>query len=198
MPEIRKQHSITESQIIDGLIRRDEYVFELLYDNYASALLGVIMRVIKNKDHAEEVLQDTFVKVWQKIDTYSKAKGRLYTRMSNVARNNALDKLKSKEYSQMSVTGTIENTHSAEFTAESANQGEQFAEDLMKYLKPEQAEIIQLMYYQGYTSEEVSKMKGIPIGTVKSRVRASLKRLRKVHGLPSLFIIVNLLKELLS
>ncbi|MEL6557771.1 MAG: sigma factor [Bacteroidota bacterium] len=116
MPEIRKQHNITESQIIDGLVRRDEYVFELLYDNYASSLLGAIMRIIKNKDHAEEVLQDTFVKVWQKIDTYSNTKGRLYTWMFNIARNNALDKLKSKEYSQMSVTGTIENTHNPDNT----------------------------------------------------------------------------------
>lgn len=198
MSEIQEQNINTESQIIEGLIRRDEHIFEYVYDNYAAALLGAIMRIIKNKELAEEVLQDSFINIWQKIDTYSDAKGKLYTWMYNIARNKALDKIRSKEYSQMSATIAVEMSHNPEYSSEETNQGDLFAEDLLKYLKPEQAEIIQLMYFQGYTSEDVSKMRNIPIGTVKSRVRAALKRLRKVHGLPAWVISVNLLKELLS
>lgn len=177
-------HIDREKLLIEGLLRRDKDALEELYDNYSAALLGAIMRIITNKDIAEEVLQDTFFKIWEKIDTYSTIKGRLYTWMYSIARNKALDKIRSKEYSQMSVTDTINDLGYQSIEIKDEDQGNYFSDELLKFLKPEQSLIIKLMYFQGYTSEDVSKKYKIPLGTVKSRVRAALKRLRAVHGIP--------------
>ena len=184
MAEVYAHNVDKEKQLVEGLLRKDRLALESLYDNYSAALLGTIMRIIKNKDMAEEVLQDTFIKIWHKIDTYSASKGRLYTWMYNIARNKALDKIRSKEYSQMSVTDTIDHPDRNTFEITDKNETDHFSDDLLKHLKPEQAMIMKLMYFQGYTSEDVSKKYDIPLGTVKSRVRAALKRLRAVHGIP--------------
>jgi len=184
MPKVQAHNVDKEKLLIEGLLRKDKRALENLYDNYSAALLGVIMRIIKNKDLAEEVLQDTYIKIWNKIDTYSPAKGRLYTWMYNIARNKALDKIRSKEYSQMSVTDTIDYNNKNTADIRDQNEIDHFSDDLLKHLKPEQVMIMKLMYFQGYTSEDVSKKYDIPLGTVKSRVRAALKRLRAVHGIP--------------
>ena len=80
-----------------------------MYDKYAGALLGVISRVIERESIAEELLQDVFLKIWDKIDTYDSSKGRLFTWMLNIARNQAIDKTRSRELSKAKKTGDIEN-----------------------------------------------------------------------------------------
>jgi len=183
MPDIKEQRPKKEQALVEKLLQKDKEAFSYLYDNYSAALLGVIMRILGNKDFAEEVLQDTFMKIWKKIDTYSTSKGRLYTWMFNIARNLAIDKIRSREYSQMSVTDTIDDLERNTPEYEYSNQINYFSDELLKYLNPAQSLVINLMYFQGYTSEDVSKEYNIPLGTVKSRVRASLKRLRSIHGI---------------
>ena len=87
---------------------KDKSALEHLYDNYSGALYGVIFRVIKNEDIAEEVLQDVFLKIWDRFDQYDSAKGKLFTWMLNIARNQAIDKTRSKEISKDQKTRGIE------------------------------------------------------------------------------------------
>ena len=89
---------LTQDELIALLKGRNESGFNYLYDNYSAALYGVILRIVIFKDDADEVLQDVFVKIWNSTAQYDASKGTLYTWMLNIARNTAIDKLKSKNF----------------------------------------------------------------------------------------------------
>ena len=93
-----KKVSLTTEQLVTLLLSRDEKGFNYLYDNYSPALYGVIFRIVKYEEEANEVLQDTFVKIWNSITSFDQNKGTLYTGMLNIARNSAIDRLKSKSF----------------------------------------------------------------------------------------------------
>src|SRR5215510_5984069 len=92
-----------------ALKSKDRRALEYLYDHYAGALLGVVARILRKEELAEEVLQDVFLKVWDRIDSYDATKGKLFTWMLNIARNQAIDKTRSKEFSKGKKTDDIEN-----------------------------------------------------------------------------------------
>ena len=89
---------MTQEELIPLLLKKDDRSFTLLYDNYSKSLYGVIFTLIKDREEAEDVLQEVFVKIWKNIDSYNESKGRLYTWMLNIARNTSIDKLRSKGF----------------------------------------------------------------------------------------------------
>ncbi|GMQ25187.1 sigma-70 family RNA polymerase sigma factor [Algoriphagus sp. oki45] len=170
-----------EEEIIAGLRARDRKTTEYLYEKYSRALMGVILRIISDHDLAEEVFHDSFVKITRKIDSYEESKGRLYTWMANICRNSAIDKLRSKEISQTGKTNAIDDFV---FGIESQSGTLEHVEgigvkELMNQLNEDQRFIIEYIYFQGYTHSELSEEFDIPLGTVKSRVRAALQVLKK-------------------
>jgi RNA polymerase sigma-70 factor (ECF subfamily) len=155
---------------------------EYLYDHYSGALLGVISRIIKKDALAEEILQDVFLKIWDRIDSYDAAKGKLFTWMLNIARNQAIDKTRSKEFSKGKKTDDIENLVSkvdkkdyTELSVESIG-----LEELLKQLPEDQRFVIDQHYLKGYTQAEVSEEFNLPLGTVKTRMRLGMKGLRNL------------------
>ncbi|HNP49634.1 MAG TPA: sigma-70 family RNA polymerase sigma factor, partial [Bacteroidia bacterium] len=89
---------ITEEELIRLLSNREEKGIEILYDNYSAALYGVIHRIVQQDEIAEDVLQETFLKIWNNFGQYDSAKGRLFSWMINIARNASIDKVRSKEF----------------------------------------------------------------------------------------------------
>lgn len=170
-----------EEEIIGGLRARDRKTTEYLYEKYSRALMGVILRIISNHDIAEEVFHDSFIKITKKIDSYEESKGRLYTWMANVCRNSAIDKLRSREVSQISKTNAIDDfVFGIESQSGTLEQVEGIGvKELMNQLTADQKFIIEYIYFQGYTHSEISEEFNIPLGTVKSRVRAALQVLKK-------------------
>ncbi|HTE29822.1 MAG TPA: sigma-70 family RNA polymerase sigma factor [Chryseolinea sp.] len=165
-----------------ALKAKDRSALEYLYDHYAGAMLGVISRIIKKEELAEEILQDVFLKVWDKIGSYDQTKGRLFTWMLNIARNQAIDKTRSKEFSKDKKTGDIDN-----FVDRINTEGfvEQRVEvigllQLLKELPDDQRFIIDQHYLKGYTQAEISEEFNLPLGTVKTRMRLAMKVLRKL------------------
>ncbi|GGZ41590.1 RNA polymerase [Echinicola pacifica] len=170
-----------EEQLISGLRDRDKQTVDYLYDKYSHALFAVISRVIRDRDIAEEVFHDAFVKIIRKIDSYDESKGKLYTWMANVCRNAAIDKTRSKEFSQNSKTNTIDQYV---YGLEGASGTAQIVDgigvkELMTSLSEEQRFVIECIYFKGYTHSEISEEFEIPLGTVKSRIRAALGVLKK-------------------
>ncbi|SFO70325.1 RNA polymerase sigma-70 factor, ECF subfamily [Algoriphagus ornithinivorans] len=170
-----------EEQLIQGLRARDKKTVDYLYEKYSRALLGVIFRIISDQDIAEEVFHDAFIKITRKIDSYEESKGRLYTWMANICRNSAIDKLRSKEISQSSKTNGIDDFV---YGLESQSGTEEHVEgigvkELMNELNEDQKFVIEYIYFKGYTHSEISEEFEIPLGTVKSRVRAALLVLKK-------------------
>ncbi|MEP1088337.1 sigma-70 family RNA polymerase sigma factor [Algoriphagus sp.] len=170
-----------EEQLIAGLRAKDRKTTEYLYDKYSRALYAVISRIVFDKDIAEEVFHDSFVKITKKIDHYDESKGRLYTWMANICRNSAIDKLRSKEISQSGKTNTIDDyVYGMESQSGTLEHIDGIGvKELMIELNEDQKFIVEYIYFKGYTHSEVSEEFDIPLGTVKSRVRAAIQVLKK-------------------
>ncbi len=188
-----------ERALITLLKAKNQEVIAILYDRYGGALLGVAEKILKSEALGEDVLQEAFVKIWLNAETYDVSKGRLFTWMLNITRNTALDKLKSKHYKQSlqnentdTVINVAENTNSDSVVGE---EGIGLQEVLNK-LKPDQKQLIELMYFSGYTQAEISEELNMPLGTVKTKMRAAMLVLRKYYGVEVSVIISLILKNL--
>jgi RNA polymerase sigma-70 factor (ECF subfamily) len=175
---------LEEPQLIAGLRAKDRKTIEYLYDKYSKALFTVISRIIIDKDIAEEVFHDAFIKITRKIDSYEESKGRLYTWMANICRNAAIDRTRSKEFSNSSKTNTIDDYV---YCLESASGTSDLVDaigvkELLDDLNEEQRFMVECIYFKGYTHSEVSEEFDIPLGTVKSRIRAAINVLKKNLG----------------
>jgi len=163
------------------LKNREKIAVEALYDMYSSSLYGVISRIIIDTATAEDVLQETFVKIWHSFTSYSTEKGRLFTWMVNIARNLAIDKIRSKDYKNQNKNQELENN--VTFIDEQRNtvyKPELMGiKDLVQTLKPDQKIILELVYFKGYTHVEAADELGIPLGTIKTRLRMAIQQLRK-------------------
>jgi RNA polymerase sigma-70 factor, ECF subfamily len=172
----------SEEELVLQLQSRNQQAFAYLYDNYAGALNGVIYRLVEDKELAEDILQEAFVKVWNNFSNYDATKGRLFTWMLNLTRNLTIDTLRSKGYKTQSKISGDENTVSN--LTDNNTTAEKFdaigVRKQLANLKPEQRIIIDMAYFNGYTQDEISKEMGIPLGTVKTRMRTAILELRKL------------------
>lgn len=172
----------TEEELVLLLQNKDQQAFSYLYDNYSAALNGIIYRIVENKELTEDILQEAFLKIWNNFSNYNAGKGRLFTWMLNITRNLTIDTLRSKGYKkQNKISG---DTNSVSNSTNDKNIVEKFdGMDIRKHLinlKPEQKNIIDLAYFGGYTQDEISKEIGIPLGTVKTRMRSAMIELKKI------------------
>jgi len=172
---------LSEEELVSALKNREKIAVEALYDMYSSSLFGVISRIITDTATAEDVLQETFVKIWHSFSSYSTEKGRLFTWMVNIARHLAIDKLRSKDFKNQNKNQELENN--VTFIDEQRNtvyKPELLGiKDLVQTLKPEQKLILELVYFKGYTHVEAADELGIPLGTIKTRLRMAILQLRK-------------------
>jgi RNA polymerase sigma-70 factor (ECF subfamily) len=159
----------------------DEQAYSYLYDNYSKALFCIILQIIPQQELAEDVLQDVFVKIWQNIDSYDVSKGRLFTWMLNIARNQAIDRVRSKEFNKRSKTSELkENVY--DLKAVQSKITDIGLQKTMETLPVESRKLLELAYFQGYTQEEIAKLLNLPLGTVKTRIRSILIQLRTLIG----------------
>lgn len=176
-----KKISLSEEELVNGLKSQDTATMEALYTMYSGALLGVISRVIEQTEVAEDILQETFVKIWNSAGSYDPSKGRLFTWMMNVARNLSIDKLRSKDYKNTNKNQDIENN--VDFIDEQKkvtfNADTLGLKDLVTNLKPDFKDVLDMVYFKGYTHVEAAEELNIPLGTVKTRVRMAILELRK-------------------
>lgn len=171
-----------QEQLVEQLRNRDKAALSYLYDHYADAIYGVVQRIVLQNDVAEEVLQDAFMRYWEKIDQFDPAKGRLFTWMLRIARNLALDKLRSKGMKQSSKSDSISDNVSildSKLHTETVTDPIGL-ESVLKDLNEEQRFVVEKLYFRGYTQSELAEEYNIPLGTVKTRLRAAMVRLRKL------------------
>jgi RNA polymerase sigma-70 factor (ECF subfamily) len=180
---LSKKHkiSLTEEQLVLSLRNHEKVAIEALYDMYSASLFGVISRIVIDTAIAEDVLQETFVKIWHSFSSYSTEKGRLFTWMINIARNLAIDKIRSKDFKNQNKNQEIENNVTSIDEQNSTIYKPELmgVKDLVETLKPEQKSIIDLVYFKGYTHVEAADELGIPLGTIKTRLRMGIQQLRK-------------------
>ena len=177
----RKKVSLSEEELVRALANREKIAVEALYDMYSASLFGVISRIVLDEATAEDVLQETFVKIWHSFSSYNTEKGRLFTWMVNIARNLAIDKIRSKDFKNQNKNQELENN--VTFIDEQRNtvyKPELLGiKDLVATLKPDQRSIVDLIYFKGYTHVEASEELDVPLGTIKTRLRMAIQQLRK-------------------
>ena len=166
--------------LFEAVRRGDKEAFAQLYDRYSAALFGVITKVVREEVRAEEVLQDTFLKIWRSAASYDPSKGRVFTWMLNIARNTAIDVVRSAEFrTSAKIQGLdahVYRTGGDELREQTDHIG---MDRILDGMSHEQREVIDMAYYQGWTQQEIAERTGLPLGTVKSRTRAALGHLRE-------------------
>jgi len=179
---LSRKIKIPEEDLIALLKQNDEKGFTILYDNYSSALYGVILKIVRSEEIAADVMQESFVKIWKNISLYEKSKGALFTWILNIARNSAIDKIRSQDYRQNNSIQSVENN--VNLIENQTNTQTNFHTDfigvdkIINQLRPEYQLLIDLIYLKGYTQAEVSEEFNIPLGTVKTRIKAAINQLR--------------------
>jgi RNA polymerase sigma factor (sigma-70 family) len=189
--EMRKV-TYTESELIVQLKSNNRDAFEYLYERYSPALYGIILKVVKDEEKASDSMQDAFLKIWKNISRYDAEKGTLFTWILNVARNTAIDKLRMEVKTEKVVS--LSSVSEIEVTAEATYIPPINLMDLraiVSRMLPERRILIEMVYFEGYTHEEVSETLQVPLGTVKSRIRKSLQELRYVFGTSSMMSIAG-------
>jgi RNA polymerase sigma-70 factor (ECF subfamily) len=171
-----------EQELVSLLKSRDNSAFAYLYDHYSGALYTIILQIVENSEIADDVLQEVFLNIWRKMESYDSTKGRLYTWMLNIARNAAIDMIRSKSFQNsrknQSIPDNVDVLGSG--SAMQPNIDMLGLKKLLESLKPELRTLVDLAYFKGYTHEEIAEIEEIPLGTVKTRIRSALMQLRTI------------------
>ncbi len=172
------------TQLLAAISGGDQRAFAQLYESCSSHLFGLLLRILQRRDWAEEALQDCFLKVWQKSETYEPSRGAPLTWLSTIARYRALDLLRMKrpevEMPEEGEEPPMTLADPGQDPVDGAIEGEGIGKlrDCMRGLQDEQRRSVLLAYYEGYTHQELAQAMQAPLGTVKSWVRRGLSRLR--------------------
>lgn len=173
---------MTQEELLTQIYKKDDKAFTLLYDMYAKNLYGIIFNLIKDREEAEDILQETFVKIWKNLDTYNESKGRFFTWILNIARNGAIDRLRSKNFNNNQKNLSSDNfVHILDDQSRTTNIIDTIGiQEFVKKLKPKCIQLIDLLFFKGYTQQEVSETLEIPLGTVKTQNRNCINELRNL------------------
>ena len=186
-----------ESQIVEMLHQNDKRVIAIIYDQYASSLYGVVLRIVQSEEVAKDVMQDSFVKVWKKGTSYNSNKGTLFTWLLNITRNTAIDKLRSAGFKNSEKNQRIDDLVYNKVSSRGTNPDEIGVKDLLNNLDIKYREVVDMIYFRGFTQKEVSEELAIPLGTVKTRLRIALRDLREIFDVTKTFGLLLLINSIL-
>lgn len=171
-----------ENELITALKDGDKNALGTVYDRYGAALYGVVLRIVQSPEHAEEVVQDVFMKIFRNIASFDETKGKFYTWALNIARNSAIDATRTSEFRNRQKTEQFDFVVYRESHPTTTNVEAIGLREIVNKLDEKHRKVIDLAYFQGYTQSEIEQEMNIPIGTVKTRLRLAIKELRKVFG----------------
>jgi len=178
-----------DQNLIKRLQRRDSQALSILYDKYAPAINGVIIRICNDEVLAEELLQETFMKIWNKVGLYDPEKGRFYTWAYRIAKNTALNGIRnSKKLIQTEDLGVHTNKAATEPVSDYTS-----LKGSINQLDQHHQQAIELVYFKGLTHREAHEEMGVPLGTFKSYVSQALKKLRTTYQ-KTLIVLIGLIE----
>ncbi|MFD2561186.1 RNA polymerase sigma factor [Aquimarina rubra] len=179
-------------ELIKKLQNQDSYALSKVYDLYSGALYGVILRMCKDEPLAQDLLQETFMKIWQKSHTYNPDKGKFFTWSYRIARNITLNSLRKKDI-------LIQNEDLSVYKDRSTSEAEKDFLELdgsLKKLEPHHQRALELVYFNGLTHREAHEEMNVPLGTFKSYIKQALKKLRESYKeeLLVVWIIIEMMR----
>lgn len=165
-------------RLVEQACAKDIKAFEQLYQHTCGALYGIIFRITQDKALTEDLLQDTFIRIWKNMDSYDPSKARFFTWAARIARNTTIDYFRSKTFKATAIQMHDIYEYCKQESA-SMPEDKKMMQEAIMHLDVQYRTIIDLVYIWGFTQDEVSKMLNIPLGTVKSRARSAILQLRK-------------------
>ena len=175
--------------LLERIARRDATAVAELYDRHCRVLYGIALRILRSASDAEDVLQDVFVRVWTRADSYDERLGAPGAWLTRIARNRAIDKLRSRVTRGDAHQPTEDQVTAAERTAvsdqpspEAVTEQSRTRDDVrgaLAGLPDEQRRLIEAAFFEGYTHSELAERFGLPLGTVKTRIRSGMLAMRQ-------------------
>ncbi len=174
-----KDHSqVTDSMLISRIRAGDEDALAALHDRYAQVVYSVALRVLGDTTQAEDVLQEIFLQLWRKPETFDSNRGSLGAWLAVIARHRAIDQLR-KRRPEFDVDDVMISVDSDLEQAADRNRTLGRIRTAVEQLPPDQRRALELAFFQGLTHSEIAAKTGEPLGTIKTRIRAALAALRK-------------------
>lgn len=179
-PEPAQENDVA---LLNAIAARDEVALAQLYDRYRAILFGLLMRILNNREEAEDVLQEVFLQVWRKAADFDESRGRPFTWLVTLARSRGIDRLRTlAARERVTEAGAREPSEEISDAATDAFKSEQrgLVNNALAKLPDEQKRPIMLAYFEGLTQSEIATSLGAPLGTVKTRMRTGMIRLREL------------------
>lgn len=176
----------TDTELLLAVARRDEAAFSELYDRTSPVIFGLILRMVASHAEAEDVLQKTFLRVWDRAPYFTVTAGTPFTWMVTLARNLAIDHLRAdrrvrdgqmRNQALETVVQAVHTGNGFKYTAQLEKNAA--VRGVLDVLEPAEREAIEWAFFQGLTHEEIAKASGAPVGTVKARIRRGMEKLKK-------------------
>lgn len=174
-----KKLKYNESDLVAHLKSADVRQFEIIYDHFSTALYGIINKILDSNEQAQDVLQEVFFKIWNNSSSYNPEKSRLFTWMLAIARNSAADYIRSQgvKEKQFQQEGSQNNVVKKDTSVINPFDTKKLTK-VPGALKEEHKQIIDLMYFKGFTQDEISKQLKISLGSVNTTSRTAIQMLR--------------------
>ena len=174
---------ISDAELLKAIVRGDEAALAACYDRYRLILFSLILRILHDRQEAEDVLQEVFLQVWRRARDFDESRGRAFTWLVTIARSRALDRLRANA-SRARLATEAEQEPRADIgdAAEEALKSEAGAvvRRALAELPEEQRRALFMAYFEGLTQTEIAARLGDPLGTVKTRMRSGLMKLREL------------------
>ena len=192
MSEGTRTPELSDEQLMARVAARDSAAFELLYDRHSAVVLGIAVKIVGDRAVGEEVLQETYWRMWTQAATFDPAKGPLRAWLFSIARRQALDVLRRQSVRPAAARDASEarrletapaTDEDVPVAAEQAIAAEQLR-GALDQLSAEQKRVLELAYFGGLTRQEIARVTGTPLGTVHTRARLGLLALRAKLGAP--------------
>ena len=176
---------MTDPELIAGVVKRDRGSFDLFYERYAQIIFNLCVRILKDEAEAQDVLQEIFLQIWREAERFDASRASVKTWLFTIARSRSLDRYRSRK----TVRDRLEEQTEDQLQQipdradlQGASVAQQYVLSALSQLSPEQRLVLELSYYEGLTQEEIAERLKEPLGTIKSRIRAALIKLRSTFS----------------
>jgi RNA polymerase sigma-70 factor (ECF subfamily) len=173
----------SDVELLRGVAGGDEAALSALYDRYKLILFGLLLRILHSRAEAEDCLQEIFLQVWRQADSFDEARGRPFTWLVTLARSRAIDRLRSlssrDRTARDSAREAVEETSDAVTDAIRSEQS-RVVRAALATLPEEQRRVLELAYYEGLTQSEIAGRLNQPLGTIKTRTRSGMMKLKEL------------------
>ncbi len=179
---------LDDGQLLSMIQQQDRGALEALYDKYGGAVYSLAMRMLSDSGAAQEVTQDTFFNVWRRASSYHSQRGKVTSWLFSIAHHRTIDELRRRRRAQSQVQDGVDLTNKPSDGADdpvayaTAQYERSQLKDALHTLRVEQREVVVLAYFGGLTHSEIAKHLDQPLGTVKTRMRLGLRKLREALG----------------